>query len=144
MSRRIIVIPANGDPLYEMDRVNFNFPQLNFQLLGSTGALIEYVRPRGLRILNEQQSDAFIVMLVDEEGRNKRLPTNERASWLYGTGFHGAPIAGNAFIVAESLVMTEDGPDWVWGGLPVEVGVDEILSAIEWAKFAPYSEFMKD
>lgn len=64
---------------------------------------IEIVNPAGL---NEPYC-----MIANEEGRLRKLPTNEVGSFLYGTHIHGHPIVGN--IVIMKFGITDEGPDIV-------------------------------
>lgn len=70
--------------------------------------LIECVHPK--RLYREVGMDEKVCMLVDEEGRIKKLPINFIGSWLYETDKHGNPIVGNALIVGEK--RTKDGIDF--------------------------------
>lgn len=66
----------------------------------------------------EVPPDGSLFMIVDDEGLRKQLPHNYRASALYGTQFHGKPIAGDAILVGQDY--DEDG-ELDWADYPLEV-----------------------
>lgn len=70
------------------------------------GGYIEVVRPA---LLKEPYC-----MIANEDGYGMNLPINPIGSYLYGTGYHGAPILGDVVIM--QLGYTSEGPDIV--GIP--------------------------
>ena len=59
------------------------------------GGLIQVVNPKGL-------PEPFR-MVVNEEGRLKKLPFHPVASFWYGTQTHGQPIVGTVVLLKEAL-----------------------------------------
>lgn len=109
----VFYLPASDREKAEYKIVGTSWEDMS-RLLG--GGYIEVVR------LQPQLAPALpcgcrMVMVVDEEGLLKGLPSNKRASWFYP---FGQGIAGNAFLIGEGAVMA-DGyiePDFV--SLPPE------------------------
>ncbi len=52
-----------------------------------------------------------MMMLVDEEGLIKGLPTNQCGSWMYGTDMHGHRIAGDLVLAVPTECGDKLPPD---------------------------------
>jgi hypothetical protein len=62
------------------------------------------------RVNTQHGHDNHFVMVVDEDGRDRRLPYNPRAQYFSGYPVH-APIVGDALFVSEDWV--DDGIEFV-------------------------------
>ena len=82
-------------------------------LIGGKCDMYELVRPRRLYEVWEcgdyRRSYGGVVMIVDEEGLQRRKEPNKVGSYLYMTDKHGSPIVGNILFVGEEF--TPEGPD---------------------------------
>lgn len=80
-----------------------DFPEPLYKTVGAVvGGLIQVVNPHGL-------PEPFRVV-VNEEGRLKKLPFHPIASCWYGTQKHGQPIVGTVVLLKEAL-NDEQEPD---------------------------------
>ena len=109
----VVFVPANGKP--EKRHINADDTLHEFQRL--VGGYIEIVRPYMLP--NDW------VMVIDEEGKLKGKPVNRVCTALYASSWDN--IVGDAFLLREDMVETEDGmePDLV--GLS-EAEADDCIS----------------
>lgn len=121
---RLIRIPADLQvPITEVEG-KVEFPGLN-DFFGP-GSLVERVGSGPLRLLGTDNN--VPVLVVDEEGRLKQLPYNERATILYvpAASRHRSWIAGDALVVGEGI--TAEGPDFI--GLDDTIGRGNIEDLI--------------
>lgn len=133
---RAIKIPARGT-IEESSEVDFRFPAMNRLLYGDGNVTVERVRPYGLATFNNTLVNGNeVVLIVDEDGMAKRLPFNSRASFIYGWQFHGQPILGDAYLVGETVAHYEDGPDWVFTGLPESLTLEVVAGIVLTASLA--------
>lgn len=73
-----------------------DFPEPLYKTVGAVvGGLIQVVNPKGL-------PEPFC-MVVNEEGRLKKLPFHPIASFWYGTQRHKQPIVGTVVLLKETL-----------------------------------------
>lgn len=72
-----------------------------------------------------------MMMLVDEEGLLKELPTNQCGSWMYGTDTHGCRIAGD-FVLAVPTewgdLLPPDNPEELKERLIKDFNLQEVMS----------------
>lgn len=121
---RAVHIPA--DPQDTIRDVEVNLERLG-EFFGP-GSLFERVTSGPLR--DELGTvDNLPVLVVDEEGRLKSLPYNERATILYvpSASRHSHWIAGDALVLGEG--MTAEGPDFLEVG--AGVGARPVADLIE-------------
>ena len=80
-----------------------DFPEPLYKTVGAVvGGLIQVVNPKGL-------PEPYRIV-VNEEGRLKKLPFHPIASCWYGTRKHGQPIVGTVVLLKEEL-NDEQEPD---------------------------------
>jgi len=98
------VLPA--DPAKEAYLLELPNDQL--QLIEYAAGIVNgYVKREFTQTLLEAfPSSPRVVMLVCEDGQNRKLPINEKASWYYPNDF-GVKIRGNAILIGEVDTWTD-------------------------------------
>ena len=89
-----------------------------------------------MRLVNSGGLPEPFCMIVNDEGRIKKLPFHPLASFWYGTQVHGSPIVGTV-VLMKIAPNEEDEPD-LTGLSDTEIAVLERL--IELSKNAPLPE----
>lgn len=129
MTFRVIVIPTSG-PMRATHVSKLDLDTIRRDLFEDE-AYLESVRARGFQHMHDEGNRRIISLLVDEDGLNKGLPVNERASLLYGAHVHGHMVVGLAVVVCEVQEMTEEGPDWVLQSVPEHINTGVVADAID-------------
>lgn len=122
-----IVITPEGEAFVK------DFAEPLYKTVGAVvGGLIQVVNPKGL--------PKPFCMVVNEEGRLKKLPFHPIASYWYGTQSHGQPIVGTVVLLKEAL-NDEQEPD-LFGLDSSDIRV--LMSVIKEAKASPLPEEPKN